>query len=581
LPVTLLTPVWFVLGVLLLVGGANALVKGASRIASAAGLSGLAVGLTVVAFASSAPELAVTLGAAFTGRTGVALGNAVGSNIFNVLVVLGLAAVLKPLAVSGRLVRLDMPVLLAASALVLFLALDGRLGGMDGSVLVAGLAAYTAWQLRRGRREAGKHPAAGGGGPCRGRTEDRRRAVLLRAILKTAAGALMVALGARLVVLASVDVAKALGVSELVTGLTLVAAGSSLPEGVTTLLAVRRGERDMAVGNIVGSNIFNLLAVLGLGSLAAPGGLPVPPGALTFDLPIMIGVAAAAFPVFLTRLAIGRVEGLVFLSYYAAYSVFLFLRATRHDALPAFSAAFSWFLLPLTGFMLAALALRYAARRRPGRAGPTAPVAGPRRLFVYVMGIPPRRSPGKGRPELESGPRTPGAGLWIGKSALGGIAGGFSMALFAMATMASAWGFYDFLHRIAATAQAFRPPAMGFEPASLSFGLALHLAVSAALGAAFGLISLRFPGMISTQRAATLAGLLYGAAAWLVMGRFIGPALNPALDAMPFILYLASHLLYGWMTAWALHALTRNRELGGMLRRRTGREEEDLGMRPA
>jgi cation:H+ antiporter len=180
-------------------------------------------------------------------------------------------------------------------------------------------------------------------------------------------GSVLVALGARLVVIGAVDVAEALGVSELVTGLTLVAAGSSLPEAVTTIMAGRRGERDMAVGNVVGSNLFNLLAVLGIGSLAAPGGLPVPTGALTFDFPIMIGVAAAAFPIFLTGLSIGRMEGFVFLGYYVLYTVFLLLRATNHDALPAFNIALGYFLLPFTAFMITALAIRAATRRRLGR----------------------------------------------------------------------------------------------------------------------------------------------------------------------------------------------------------------------
>lgn len=178
-------------------------------------------------------------------------------------------------------------------------------------------------------------------------------------------------------------------------------------------------------------------------------------------------------------------------------------------------------------------------------------------------------------------PTTKMSGKWIGKSAVAGVSGGLAMALFAMTTMAATWGFYDFLHRVAATAEAFRPPATGFQPASLAFGLMLHLAVSATWGVAFGLLSMRFPGMLSTQRAATIAGLLYGAAVWLAMGRIIGPALDPAMDTVPFIRFLASHLLYGWMTAWALHALTRNRELGILLSRRTGREERDLGMRPA
>lgn len=355
------------LGTALLVAGARALVTGASGLAVAAGISPLAVGLTVVAFASSAPELAVTAGAAFTGRTGVALGNVVGSNIFNVLVVLGLASLAAPLSVSDRLVRLDMPVLIAISLLVLVLSLDGRVSPAEGLLLLAGLAGYTFFQIRQGRKEGA--PAAGLDGPRRternreGRSE---RGGWLKYTGLVAGGAVVVALGARCLVAAAVAAANALGVSELVTGLTLVAAGSSLPEGVTTILAARRGEKDMAVGNIVGSNLFNLLAVLGVGSLAAPGGLAVPPGALTFDLPIMIGVVAAAFPIFLTGFTIGRLEGLVFLSYYVAYIIFLFLRATRHDTLPAWKIAFGFFVLPLTAFMLAVVALRAVGRTRDG-----------------------------------------------------------------------------------------------------------------------------------------------------------------------------------------------------------------------
>jgi cation:H+ antiporter len=170
-------------------------------------------------------------------------------------------------------------------------------------------------------------------------------------------------LGARWLVNAAVATATALGVSELVIGLTIVAGGTSLPEVATSVLASIRGERDIAVGNVVGSNLFNLLAVLGLGSLIAPQGIAVAPGALTFDMPVMIAVAVGTLPVFFTGYVIARWEGAVFLAYYLAYTAYLVLDATEHAALPAFGAAMAWFALPLTALTLTVVVLR---ARRPG-----------------------------------------------------------------------------------------------------------------------------------------------------------------------------------------------------------------------
>ena len=350
----------FLLGGALLVGGAELLVRGASRLAVAAGISPLVVGLTVVAFGTSAPEMAVTVGATLSGQADVALGNVVGSNIGNVLLILGLSAAVSPLLVSQQLVRIEVPLMIGASLLTLLLALDGHVGRLDGLLLFAGIVVYTVLAVRQSRRESAavreEYAAAVGPEP---------RAPRARWLLDVGAivlGLALLVLGARWLVAGAVAAATALGVSELVVGLTVVAVGTSLPELATSVLAAIRGQRDIAVGNVVGSNLFNLLAVLGLGSAVAPGGVPVARAALTFDLPVMIAVAVACLPIFFTGHRISRWEGWLFLAYYGAYVAYLVLASTAHDALPAFSAALAWFALPLTAVTLALLAWRRRGR---------------------------------------------------------------------------------------------------------------------------------------------------------------------------------------------------------------------------
>jgi cation:H+ antiporter len=364
-PTTLLL---FVAGGALLIAGAELLVRGASRLARAAGIAPLVVGLTVVAFGTSAPELAVTVGSAYAGEADVALGNVVGSNIFNVLFILGVSALITPLVVARQLVRLDVPIMIGASALALLLALDGSLGRGDGLVLLAGIVAYTGFLLWQVRREPGEE---GDGGTAGGEAGDGSSPApsLAKNGLFVLVGLGLLVLGARWFVRAAVATATALGVSELVVGLTVVAAGTSLPEVATSVLAAVRGERDIAVGNVVGSNVFNLFAVLGLGSLVAPGGLHVPTGALTFDLPVMGAVAVATLPIFFTGLTIARWEGAVFLGYYVAYTVYLVLQATEHAALANFRTALLGFALPLTVLTLGIAAWRALRRREPYRAG--------------------------------------------------------------------------------------------------------------------------------------------------------------------------------------------------------------------
>ena len=368
-----MTPVLFGAGGIALILGAELLVRGAARLAVAAGLTPLVVGLTVVAFGTSAPELAVTAGAAWTGQGAMAVGNVVGSNIFNVLFILGLSAVVAPLVVSHQLVRLDVPVMIAVSVLVLLLALDGAFGRLDGGVLLLGAVGYTGYLVVAGRTGSPDTdaPAPGRSGAApelpaeNGPAEDGAR--WWTDLVLIAVGLALLVVGARWLVRAAVETAAAAGISELVVGLTVVAAGTSLPELATSVLASVRGERDIAVGNVVGSNVFNLLAVLGIGSLGASDGLPVSTGALTFDLPVMVAVAVAALPVLFTGYVIARWEGFVFLGYYAAYTTFLVLQATSHPARDEFGTAMIGFVIPLTVLTLGVLVVR---ARRAGKGPP-------------------------------------------------------------------------------------------------------------------------------------------------------------------------------------------------------------------
>ena len=354
----------FVLGLVLLVVGAELLVRGAARLAARFGISPLVIGLTVVAFGTSAPEMAVSVQAGLAGQADIAVGNVVGSNIFNVLFILGVSALIVPLVVSGQLVRLDVPIMIGVSVLLLVMALDGRISRLDGLLLFAGIVAYTVFAIRQGRRESPAVQAeyaqefGSGGSPWL-----ERLPVQIAFIV---AGLALLVLGAHWLVSGAVVIARLFGVSDLVIGLTIVAAGTSLPELATSVVAALRGERDIAVGNIVGSNIFNILAIAGIAAVVAPGGLAVAPALLRFDIPVMIAVALACLPIFASGHLITRWEGVLFLGYYAAYVLYLILAATQHDALPAFSAAMFGFVMPLTVVTLIVLLVRHRARTAEG-----------------------------------------------------------------------------------------------------------------------------------------------------------------------------------------------------------------------
>jgi cation:H+ antiporter len=341
-------------GLALLAAGGELLVRGAARLASRFGVSPLVIGLTVVAFGTSAPELAVSLQAALGGSSDLAVGNVIGSNIFNVLVVLGASATIIPLLVSRQLVRVEVPIMIAVSALTVALSADGRIGSLDGALLIGIMAAYSLWLLRSTQTNNGYAEDV--------RTRSRDGAV--RNGLLVLAGLALLVIGARWLVAGAVNVAAALGISQVVIGLTIVAIGTSLPEVATSIIAATRGHRDIAIGNVVGSNIFNLSLILGTTAVVA-GPIPVAPAVLTFDMMVMTAVALACLPIFFTGYVIARWEGLLFLTYYIAYTLYLVMDATDHLLLSQFSAAML-FVLPLTGVTLLVLSAR-AFRRQRGR----------------------------------------------------------------------------------------------------------------------------------------------------------------------------------------------------------------------
>lgn len=343
----------FVAGLILLIIGAEALVRGASRLAAVLGISPLVIGLTVVSFGTSSPELAVSVKSALAGKATIALGNVIGSNIFNVLFILGISALIVPLVASRQLVRLDVPLMIALSVVVLILSLDEIFSRIDGLIMVAGLFIYIWFSIYQSRKEgAGKSEED----PDKHANENNKYLWIKNTAMVLGGLALLV-LGSKWLVDSAVSFAKYLGISELVVGLTIIAAGTSLPEVVTSVIAAIRGERDIAVGNVVGSNIFNIMGVLGFAGIVAPAGIEVSNAVIGFDMPVMIVVAFACLPIFFTGGMISRQEGALLFGYYVAYTLYLILAASQHDALPKFSAIMLFFVIPLTVFTMVTVVL--------------------------------------------------------------------------------------------------------------------------------------------------------------------------------------------------------------------------------
>ncbi|HCS55497.1 calcium/sodium antiporter [Rubinisphaera sp.] len=347
-----------ILGLVVLTAGAELLVRGASRLAIAVGISPLVVGLTVVAFGTSAPELVVSIQSTMSGQPDVALGNVVGSNIFNVLFILGISALIVPLRVSQQLIRFDVPLMVALSILVLIFAYDGRIGRLDGLLLTVGLISYTLWAIVKSRKEQAAIKAEYVAEFGVAEKKSSLASTLLNVILLVVGLGLLV-LGSRWFVGSAVTIAEYFGVSKLVIGLTIVAAGTSLPEVATSIMAAIRGERDIAVGNVVGSNIFNIMGVLGISSLVSAEGVQVSEAAFQLDLPVMIAVAVACLPIFFTGHLIARWEGALFMTYYCAYTASIIIAATNPELTDTFAFVMFGLVIPLTIITLLTGVLRH------------------------------------------------------------------------------------------------------------------------------------------------------------------------------------------------------------------------------
>src|SRR6187551_860932 len=338
-----LSMTWLLLfaGLVLLVIGADLLVKGAARLASNFGVPALVIGLTVVAFGTSAPELAVSVKAAFSGQAELAIANVVGSNIFNILFILGLAALISPLVISHQLIRQDVPIMVAVSVIALLMTLDGKINKFEAALLVLGLVSYTGFLFYQGRQKNVD-------------VSDGEVEAMLKAnvpmwqnLLFVIGGLTLLVLGARWLVQSAVELATAWGVNEAVIGLTIVAAGTSLREVVTSVVATVRGERDIAVGNVVGSNIFNILCVLGISGLVSPMPLLAGEQLASFDIPVMLGVATLCIPLFFVDAILNRIEGFLFLTLYVAYVWLLIAMALSLEYLPQLHTGIVYGLLPI------------------------------------------------------------------------------------------------------------------------------------------------------------------------------------------------------------------------------------------
>jgi cation:H+ antiporter len=310
----------FLGGLVVIVVGAELVLRGAARLAALLGVPPILIGLTVVAVGTSAPELAVGIAAAYGGRGPLAVANIAGTNLVNILLILGVSAAIRPLPLQLSSIRLDVPVMIASAIALFLMAWDGALSRAEGGVLILAAVAYVVVLIRVARRESRavrrEYTAEYGQRP-----PPRRRTWVVRARYGAllVVGIALTVLGADLLVAGAVDLAVAWGVSEVIIGLTIVAIGTSAPELATTVVATLRDKRDVAVGNLIGSSITNILVILGFTCLAVPGGVDVSRDVLWVDIPLAAAVAIVCLPVFRSDHMVSRREGLAFVACYLTY----------------------------------------------------------------------------------------------------------------------------------------------------------------------------------------------------------------------------------------------------------------------
>ena len=351
-PITLLA---LVAGLVLLVVGAEFLVKGASKVAAILHIPPLIIGLTIVAYGTSAPEMSVSIMSSFSADSvDIAIGNVVGSNICNILLVLGLSAVVAPLVVTKQIIRSDVPIMIGVSLLLFMFALDGEISRVDSIILFIGGVIYTLSLIYQSSKQGAEQDEFAEEYSF---NDPVTPGVWIKNIVYIIGGSALLILGSNWLVDSAVAIAEYFQVSKLLIGLTIIALGTSLPELATSVVASLRGERDIAVGNVLGSNIFNILAVLGIAGTISPNGISVSPAVINFSAPVAIAVAFACLPIFYSGKQIDRWEGLLFLFYYLAYNGYLILDALDHAILPLYINVMLWVIIPLTVIGLIAVTI--------------------------------------------------------------------------------------------------------------------------------------------------------------------------------------------------------------------------------
>jgi len=341
------------LGIVLLFGGGELFVAGSSALALLLGIPQIVIGLTVVSLGTSAPELFVSLISIFQDGDAIAVSNVVGSNIFNVMVVLGLSALVVPLRVKSRLVRRDVPLLLGVSMAVWGMASGGRLTWQAGLALLVGTAINLIWEMGTASEYSDEE----------GDFDEGDRATPAVAAAKLAGGLVLLVLGSQVLVKGATAAAIGLGVTETVIGLTIVSAGTSMPELVTSLVAAYRGKADLAIGNVVGSNLLNQLLILGVCSVFSGEGLLVDPVVISRDLPVMVLTTLALLPILWTRGVVSRLEGGILVGLYGLYMAEQVLSETLTTAQDEFRFVVLVVVLPLVLVFFVWQMLRWRLQR--------------------------------------------------------------------------------------------------------------------------------------------------------------------------------------------------------------------------
>ncbi|MEQ9310699.1 MAG: calcium/sodium antiporter [Balneolaceae bacterium] len=348
-----MTVILFIAGLAALIGGAELFLKAVDHFGVKWGVSPLIMGLTVVAFATGAPELAISIKAASSGSADLVLGNIIGSNVANILLILGITAVIAPLNITRRIVRIDVPIVITASILLFILAMDGLLTTFDGIVLLVGFVSYSIFtfvQIKRNKEdEEGVDVFEFESSP-----EELAQGAFfyVKNIGFLLIGLTLIVLGSNWMVDSAVTIARLFGLSELVIGLTIISIGTSLPEVATSLSAARKGKADIAVANVMGSNLYNIFLTLGLTLIIAPNFLDVSQQAIDFDLPFMIAVSIACIPIFIAGFNLTRLDGILFLFYYSSYLIYLVLDTLGSGIIPVFENVFLFGILPVTVFYM-------------------------------------------------------------------------------------------------------------------------------------------------------------------------------------------------------------------------------------